>query len=117
MGKDVYEEFDFVRELFDMAEEIARVNLSRLCFKGPMDKLTQTVNLQPAITVVNLSLLAALQREGFNPDLTAGHSLGEYSALTASDIISDENTFRLVQRRLCALPLDWMQPQWTLPAK
>ena len=99
MGRDVYQEFDFVRELFDMAEEIARVNLSRLCFKGPMAELTQTVNLQPAITVVNLSLLAALQREGLKPELTAGHSLGEYSALTASGILTAENTFRLVQRR------------------
>lgn len=99
MGEDVYREFDFVRELFDMAEEIARVNLSRLCFKGPMEMLTQTVNLQPAITVVNLALLTALKREGCRPVLTAGHSLGEYSALTASEIITTENTIRLVQKR------------------
>jgi [acyl-carrier-protein] S-malonyltransferase len=99
MGKDLYQEFGFVRELYDMAEEIARVNLSRLCFKGPIEELTQTVHLQPAITVVNLSLLAALQREGLAPDLTAGHSLGEYSALTASEILTAENAIRLVQRR------------------
>ena len=99
MGQDVYQEFDFVRELFDMAEEISRVNLSRLCFNGPMEELTQTVILQPAVTVVNLALLTALQREGCNPVLTAGHSLGEYSALEASGFISAENTLRLVQRR------------------
>lgn len=99
MGQDMYQEFDFVRELFDMAEEISQANLSRLCFKGPMEELTQTVNLQPAVTVVNLALLSALQREGCQPLLSAGHSLGEYSALAASDIISAENTLRLVQRR------------------
>ncbi len=60
MGQDMYQEFDFVRELFDMAEEISQVNLSRLCFKGPMEELTQTVNLQPAVTVVNLALLCSL---------------------------------------------------------
>jgi len=99
MGQDVYQEFGFVRELFDMAEEISRVSLSRLCFNGPMEELTQTVILQPAVTVVNIALLTALQREGCNPVLTAGHSLGEYSALEASGFISAENTLRLVQRR------------------
>ena len=99
MGQDMYQEFDFVRELFDMAEEISRVNLSRLCFKGPMEELTQTVNLQPAVTVVNLAFWAALQREGCQAVLSAGHSLGEYSALAASESITPENTLRLVQRR------------------
>jgi [acyl-carrier-protein] S-malonyltransferase len=99
MGQDVYQEFDFVRELFDMAEEISRVSLSRLCFNGPMEALTQTVILQPAVTVVNMAFLTALQREGCKPELAAGHSLGEYSALEASGIISAENTLRLVQRR------------------
>ena len=99
MGQDVYQEFDFVRELFDMAGEISRINLSRLCFKGPMEELTQTVNLQPAVTVVNLAFWTALQREGCQAALSAGHSLGEYSSLAASEIISAEDTLRLVQRR------------------
>ncbi len=99
MGLDLYQEFDYVREMFDMAEEISQVKLSRLCFSGPMEELTQTVNLQPAVTIVNLALLAALQREGRRPELTAGHSLGEYSAMRSSGIISDENTLRLVHKR------------------
>ena len=99
MGHDLYQEFDFVRELFDMAEEISRVNLSRLCLKGPMEELTQTVNLQPAVTVVNLALMTALQREGCQAALTAGHSLGEYSALAASEIVTTENSVRLGQKR------------------
>ena len=46
MGLEFYKEYDFVREIFDMAEEITRINISKLCFKGPMEELTQTVNLQ-----------------------------------------------------------------------
>jgi [acyl-carrier-protein] S-malonyltransferase len=99
MGLDVYQEFDFVRELFDMAEEIARINISRLCFKGPFEDLTATVNLQPAITAVNLAYLAAIEREGVRPDISAGHSLGEYSALRASGVVSGEDAFRLVFKR------------------
>jgi [acyl-carrier-protein] S-malonyltransferase len=99
MGEDLYREFDFVREIFDMVEEITRIPISRLCFKGPMEELTQTVNLQPAVTAVNLACLAALQRESASFELCAGHSLGEYSALHAAGVLSQEDTARLVFRR------------------
>ena len=99
MGEDLYKEYDIVRELFDMAEEISKINLSKLCFKGPIEMLTQTINLQPAVTAVNLACLRAIEKEGLKPDITAGHSLGEYSALKAAGVISAENTFRLVHRR------------------
>jgi [acyl-carrier-protein] S-malonyltransferase len=99
MGLDFYQEFDFVRELFDMAEEITRINISRLCFNGPMEDLTMTVNLQPAVTAVNLACLAVLEKEGRGADISAGHSLGEYSSLTASEVISKEDTLRLVFKR------------------
>ena len=99
MGQDLYEEFGFVRELFDMAEDLTRLNLKRLCFNGPMDALTQTVNLQPAVTVVNLACLETLRAEGRRPAVTAGHSLGEYAALHAADAITAENTLRLVFKR------------------
>jgi len=99
MGLDVYQEYDVVRELFDMAEEISKIKLSKLCFKGPMEDLTQTVNLQPAVTAVNLACLTAIEKEGVTPDICAGHSLGEYSAMNASGIVSREDTFRLVFKR------------------
>jgi [acyl-carrier-protein] S-malonyltransferase len=99
MGEDLHREFDFVREIFDMAEEITKINLSRLCFKGPMEELTQTVNLQPALTAINLACLAALQRQGAESTICAGHSLGEYSALHAAGIILQEDTVRLVFQR------------------
>ncbi len=99
MGEDLYREFDYVREIFDMVEEITRINISRLCFKGPMEELTQTVNLQPAVTAVNLACLAVLQKESVAFDFCAGHSLGEYSALNAAGVFSREDTARLVFRR------------------
>lgn len=99
MGLDLYQEYDFVRELFDMAEETCRINISKLCFKGPMEDLTMTVNLQPAITAVNLAFLAAIEKEGIKPDVSAGHSLGEYSALRASRIVSNQDAFALVYKR------------------
>ena len=99
MGLDLYQEYDFVRELFDMAEETCRMNISKLCFKGPMEDLTMTVNLQPAVTLVNLAFLAAIEKEGLKPDISAGHSLGEYSALRASGVVSNQETFSLVYKR------------------
>jgi [acyl-carrier-protein] S-malonyltransferase len=99
MGLDLYQEYDVVRELFDMAEEISKIKISALCFKGPMEDLTQTVNLQPAVTAVNLACLAAIEKEGGRPDICAGHSLGEYSAMSASEIVSREDTFRMVFKR------------------
>ena len=99
MGEEFYREYDSVRELFDMTEEITRINISKLCFKGPMDDLTKTVNLQPAITAVNLGCLAAIEKEYNAYQWCAGHSLGEYCALNAAGVISKEDTIRLVFNR------------------
>jgi len=96
MAEDLHREFDYVREIFDMTEETTRIPITRLCFKGPMEELTQTVNLQPAMTAVNLSLLAVLRRANCAFASCAGHSLGEYSALHAAGVLSAEDTTRLV---------------------
>ncbi|MBW1643234.1 MAG: ACP S-malonyltransferase [Deltaproteobacteria bacterium] len=99
MGHDFFQEFDFVREIFDMASDISKTNISKLCFNGPMEDLTLTVNLQPSITAVSLACLAAVEKEGVQPDVCAGHSLGEYSALCSASIISKEDALRLVFKR------------------
>jgi len=99
MGLDLYQEYDFVREIFDMVDEVTKTHISRLCFKGPMEELTLTVNLQPAVTAVNLACLAVLEKEGIQPDVTAGHSLGEYSALQSAGVVNPEETCRLVFKR------------------
>ena len=99
MGEEFYREYDIVREIFDMTEEITHINISKLCFKGPMDDLTMTVNLQPALTAVNLGCLAAIEKEYNAYHWCAGHSLGEYCALNAAGVISKEDTIRLVFNR------------------
>ena len=99
MGQEFYQEYDVVREIFDMAEETIKMRISKLCFNGPMEELTQTVNLQPAVTTVNLACLAVLKKEGIAYDFCAGHSLGEYSALNAAGAISAEDTIKLVHKR------------------
>jgi [acyl-carrier-protein] S-malonyltransferase len=82
-----------------MASDLVKMDLARLCFQGPMEKLTETINLQPAVTAVNIACYEALAREGCQPAIVAGHSLGEYSALHAAGIISAEDTIRLVFKR------------------
>ena len=99
MGQEFYQEYDTVREIFDMAEEITRKRLSKLCFKGPMEELTETVNLQPAVTAVNLACLAVLEKADIEADFCAGHSLGEYSALCSAGVISKQDTLKLVFKR------------------
>ena len=99
MGEEFYREYDIVRNIFDMTEEISRINISRLCFKGPIEDLTRTVNLQPAVTAVNLACLAVIEKENIDCHYCAGHSLGEYSALSAAGVISKEDTARLVFKR------------------
>ena len=99
MGEEFYREYDIVREIFDMAEEITRINISKLCFKGPMQDLTMTVNLQPAVTAVNLACLAVIEKENIAYQFCAGHSLGEYGALCAAGVNSKADTIRLVYKR------------------
>ena len=99
MGQDLYQEYDFVREIFDMVDDVTKTNISKLCFNGPMEELTLTVNLQPAMTAVDLACLAALEKEGIQPHMTAGHSLGEYGALRAAGVVNPEDTCKLVFKR------------------
>ncbi len=99
MGKDLLENFPYVKEIFDCTDEICKRNISRLCFEGPMEELTLTENLQPAITAVSLACLSVIHRSGINADLSAGHSLGEYSALVSAGVVNSFDAIRLVQKR------------------
>jgi [acyl-carrier-protein] S-malonyltransferase len=99
MGKDLAQKFDSAEKIFDTADRVTGLPITRLCFEGPMEALTQTVNLQPAITAVNLACLAAIQSTGIAPAICAGHSLGEYSALYAAGVITMEDCLTLVYKR------------------
>jgi len=99
MGQDLFEADPGARELFELAEDTTGLPLKRLCFTGPMEELTLTVYLQPAVTVVNLCIYRALAAAGVQPGAVCGHSLGEYSALFAAGVLSAADTLAAVAAR------------------
>jgi len=99
MGRDLVESFPAARTIFQQMDDLCGMPISRLCFEGPMEELTLTENLQPALTAVNLAGLTALQASGVKPHVSAGHSLGEYAALVSAGIVQVEDALRLVQKR------------------
>ncbi len=101
MGRDIYDAFPAARDLFKQADRALGLALSKLCFEGPEEELRQTVNVQPAIVTLSLALLAAMQASPrpIKADFTAGHSLGEYSALAAAGSLSAIEAIRLAWRR------------------
>ena len=99
MGRDIGDEFPEAKKIFTQTDDICQRPISKLCFEGPMEELTLTVNLQPAITAVNLACLTALNSSGIRATVSAGHSLGEYAALTSAGVIDDYDALRLVNKR------------------
>ncbi len=99
MGQDIFLERPASRELFEAADRICGLPIRQLCFEGPMETLTETINLQPAVTAVNLACLALIREAGIAPVMCAGHSLGEYSALHAAGVVSAEDCLKLVFER------------------
>jgi [acyl-carrier-protein] S-malonyltransferase len=85
MGKNLYENFKEAKETFEEASDAIKVNLKKLCFDGPESDLTLTENTQPCLLVTSVATFKVVQANfGFKPAATAGHSLGEYSALVAT---------------------------------
>ncbi|MEA2012405.1 MAG: ACP S-malonyltransferase [Verrucomicrobiota bacterium] len=99
MGKELYEKFPVAAELMNKANEITQLDIKKLSFEGPIEELTMTDNVQPAITTVNLMYLTVLKEKGISCTLTAGHSLGEYSACAAAGVISFEDAIKLAALR------------------
>ncbi|MCQ9207223.1 MAG: ACP S-malonyltransferase [Omnitrophica bacterium] len=102
MGKELYESFPEAKGLFDKASEILKFDLPKLCFEGPKEELTRTVNSQVAILVHSLAALRVLEKNPerqFVPEFTFGLSLGEYTALVASGSLTFEDGVRLVRKR------------------
>ncbi|TAK33634.1 MAG: [acyl-carrier-protein] S-malonyltransferase [Chloroflexota bacterium] len=102
MGRDLFQQFDAAREIFARADQALGFSLSRLCFEGPEDELTRTVNTQPAILTTSIAYLRVFEDvygAPLHPRFVAGHSLGEYTALVAAGSLSFETAVRLVQER------------------
>lgn len=102
MGRDLYETSAAARAVFEAADRALGFALSSLCFEGPADELTRTVNAQPAIMTTSLACLAAALEAGAlteRPAAMAGHSLGEYTAIVAAGALSLDDGLRLVRER------------------
>jgi len=101
MGKDLYENFPVAKELFEKANEILSFRITDLMFDGTEEDLKQTKVTQPAIFLHSVILAKTI--EGFKPEMVAGHSLGEFSALVANGALSFEDGLKLVYQRAMAM--------------
>ncbi len=100
MGKGLYDEFACARKVFEEADSALGFGISSLCFNGPAVDLDRTENTQPALLTASTAALKVLEEKtGIKPDLMAGHSLGEYTALVAAGALSFGDAVRLVQLR------------------
>ena len=99
MGREFLDSDAEARELMATAERVSGLPIAQLCQDGPMEELTRTLHLQPAMTVINLICWQALAKAGIKPAFFAGHSLGEYGALYAAGVLSAEDTLALVTER------------------
>lgn len=101
MGQDIAAAYPAAKAIFDEADDVLGVSLTKLCFKGPADALNDTYNTQPAVYVCSAAILAALRDE--QPDaqaaFLAGHSLGEFTALMAAESLTFADGLRLVRER------------------
>lgn len=99
MGKDLYDNFDIAKNLFDEAENKLNSPLKKICFEGPEEELKKTENTQPLVLLMSYICYKLLENEGFNFDTFAGFSLGEYSALTSAGVINFTDALSIVRER------------------
>lgn len=99
MGKELYENYDVARQVFDKANEILDIDIKKLCFEGPHEELSKTENTQPCMLTVATAITSVLSSKNIIAEYCGGLSLGEYSALTYAGIMSFEDGLRLIQKR------------------
>ena len=100
MGKELFENFPVARRVFEEADDALGFAISRLCFDGPAEELQLTENTQPAILTVSVAAFRAMTEAGISaPAFVAGHSLGEYSALVAANVLNLSDAVRTVRAR------------------
>ncbi len=100
MGKDLYENFDAAKNVFETADKTLEKSITKICFEGPEEDLKLTVNTQPSIVTMSIAAMEALKSElKIEPSYVAGHSLGEYCAMYAAGVMDLETTLKLIQKR------------------
>lgn len=103
MGNDIYDEFDSVKLIYSEASEILEFDLADISFNGPIENLTKTYITQPAIFTHSCSISLLLLENGIQPNCSAGHSLGEYSAYVAAGAIGFKDALKVVKARANAM--------------
>ncbi len=99
MGKDLWDLYPEVRDWYKVASEKSGIDIAGLSFEGPVEELTKTENQQPAIVTLSICLLRLIEKKGIKPEVTAGHSLGEYSALVCAGSLDFGDAIFLVRKR------------------
>jgi [acyl-carrier-protein] S-malonyltransferase len=99
MGQALYEAYPFVKDIFAKANDIMAKDMAELCFQGPEEELKKTVNTQPALFLANHVYYEVLRKTGRSFDIVAGHSLGEYNALVAAEVLDFESALDIVRHR------------------
>ena len=101
MGQELYQSSREAKQVFEEADQALQFSLSRLCFEGPEEELRETINAQPAILTVSIAcLMAASEINGtMKPAIVAGHSVGEYTAMVAANVLEFADAVRLVRER------------------
>lgn len=99
MGKDLYEKYDEIKDIYDKAKEVLGIDIAKLTFESEQEELFQTKNTQIAILTMSMAILSILNKNGIVPEYTAGLSLGEYSALYSGGAIDFENVLKIVKKR------------------
>jgi [acyl-carrier-protein] S-malonyltransferase len=99
MGKDFCEQYEVAKKLFKEADEALGYSIKDMCFEGPAEDLKLTANTQPAILTMSVIANEILKEHGIQPEVVGGHSLGEYSALVAADVMNFQDAVLLVHKR------------------
>ena len=99
MGKDIYEKYEIAKEIYDKVEKLTNIDIKKICFEGLEEELMKTENTQLAILTTSLAILRVLEENGVTADVTAGLSLGEYTALIYGGYLSFEDGVKLIQKR------------------
>ena len=99
MGKDIYDEYEVARKVYDKVNEISGIDVKKICFEGPEEELNKTENTQIAILTTSLAMLEVLKSKGIEAEIATGLSLGEYGALIYAGIISLEDGIKLIKKR------------------
>ncbi|HLS67507.1 MAG TPA: ACP S-malonyltransferase [Pseudogracilibacillus sp.] len=116
MGKQFYDTYEEVRALYETANDVLDKDMTNLMFSGPAEQLTETENAQPALLLNSIAAYSLLAKENIEPEMVVGHSLGEYSALVAAQMISLDDALPLVATRGRLMEAAYPKGQGTMAA-